>query len=211
MKRHILVAVSFVAVVGCAGPSQPAAEPVSPAQPTLHRISDPGPRGVRSVILEPVRIPGIFGPGPIQGLQVSVGAVYASRGQGDDSHHSLGLVFEAASDTARLLFRGDRRLLLDIDGRIFVSPPSSPQLYTIRDREPGVTEVIMVPVTPELLRRFVDGEAVRGRLGQWATIEFTKEQRARFEDLLEEIPADARFGSKERTAVRPPALVTGQP
>ena len=209
MHRH-LIAGALLLTSACAGPAvQTAPTPQAP-EPTLRRVADPGPDGLRSVALDPVAVHAVTGPSSITALDFKVGAVYASKGRGAARSHNLGLVIEVTSDSTRPSFRSDRRLLIEIDGRVFLSPPPNPRLYSVREEEQGQTEIIMVPVTLDLLERFVDGDVVRARLGRWTTMEFSKEERGRFAELLGEIPADATFGpQKKAEKVRGPRSVIG--
>jgi hypothetical protein len=207
MKRQVFITVTIALTVGCAAPSVPPSAEPTPVPPTaLHKISDPSGE-MESLVLSRGQIDSLYGPAPIRDLRFEIGAVYAFRGDG--SSHNLGLVIEATSDTSLPTFRTDRRLLLEMDGRVFVSPPPSPRLYSVREAGTGITEVIMVPVTPDLLRRFVDASVVRGRLGRWATLEISKDERQRFVELLGEIPEGARFVGEKRRVVQTPVLVTG--
>ena len=52
-------------------------------------------------------------------------------------------------------------------------------------------------------------DVVRGRLGRWTTLEFSKEERAGFVKLLGEIPADADFGPIRKRTARVPTLAIG--
>ena len=65
----------------------------------------------------------------------------------------------------------------------------------------------MVPVSPTLLHQFVEADVVRGRLGRWTTLEFSKDERARFAALLSEIPPDADFGGKSDPVRLPKPII----
>ncbi len=206
-----LVTGAIVFSFACAAPAVETVPTTPPApEPSLHRIADPAGGGVRSLVLEPSTVERVIGPSPIAGRRFKMGAVYASRGRGDYRTHNLGLVIEASCDSAQAVFRTDRRFLLEVDGRVFMSPPPNPRLYSVRKEDGGLTEVIMIPVSHDMLQRFVEGDVVRGRLGRWTTLEFSKEERDRFARLLGALPSDAEFDSKKKVKpARLPRTVTG--
>ena len=127
MNRLLLVTASVVFGVGCASPAaQPVSEVTAPSDGSIYRVSDPSGKGLQSVVLEPMAVSQISGPAEIDALTFEVGAIYAFKGTGAKSRHNLGLVIEASSASTRPTFRSDRRLLLELDGRVFMSPPPNP-------------------------------------------------------------------------------------
>lgn len=211
MNRYPILAGCLAVAAACTPPAGRTASERPAPEASLRHIAARTEGGLQSVVLEPIRVARVIGPTPVETLQIEVGAIYAFKGEGAAGRHNLGMVFEVSHDTVAAIYRHDRQLLLEMDGRVFLSPPPSPALYSVHPEGQGVTEVIMVPVTPTLLRWFVNAKDVRGRLGRWTTLEFSPDERARFSALLAEIPPGADFGGEDKPAPRLPKALIASP
>ena len=170
-----------------------------PAPPTstphiLYRVAE-APVEPSTLTLLPRRIGAQVAAGGSDEVRVYLGGLSTFRGSSADPFNKLAIVLLAARDSAAPLLQEHRQVVLDMDGRLFMTHPEpDPRLYTYQKTGFGYTETVFIPMSREMLRRLAGAETVRGRLGHWITFELTSRCLQRLADLHEALPEGFSFG-----------------
>jgi hypothetical protein len=135
-------------------------------------------------------------------VRVYLGGLSSFRTRATDPSNALALVVLAARDSAAPLLREHRQVVLDLDGRLFMTDPDpDPRLYTYQLTGFGYTETVFIPMSREMLGRVSAAKTVRGRVGHWITFELSAGCLGRLADLLEALPEGFSFGGSTGDAV----------
>lgn len=194
------MAVAFL-LAGCASHGSLSDRPIAPA-PVREYSHD----GLRFVSLGPLPV------GEMRTIQdgavsLYVGALYAGSGEVDKGEHTLALVLRSVSRDGVPVLTSGTDLLLDVDGTYVASNPRpGGHTYQVEGTDGGVAETVMVPLTPELLRKLSQAQLVRGRLGPWFSFVLPRAQRAALAGILDEIPVGVRY----RTSRPLPGIIASQ-
>lgn len=195
----LLVPLAFLAS-GCA--TSPAPDgPGGTSFPTSIREYSSGQ--LRFVSLEPLPV----GETPTihdRSVMLDVGALYAGPREADEGEHTLALVLRSVTRGSGPILTSGRDLLLDVDGTwVAGNPEPGGHTYQVEGTARGISETVMVPVTPDLLRQVARADVVRGRLGPWFSFVLPPSQRAALGRILDEIPEGVsyRMGRPARALV----------
>lgn len=196
MRRAAAVAGAAIFLASCA-PGSTLPREAAPSPRDVSWVAGPTPE-VRSLVLRPEPVGALTGRSA-RPMALSVGAFLAEMHTDTGLRHHLALLLQLDGENPAVSLDLTRGLLVEMDGAVYVGDPGAGgDGYHVQGTPEGRRLSVSVPVAVEDLRRIIQADEVRIRLGGSEALPLSPADRDRLRLLVERLPLEVAGGALPR-------------